>query len=76
MKRKLVENQTFKNKDIFLDGHSWKKCGFINCNIIIEKGDYDVIDYDFIKSRLSARGNAVAILKVCKMFFPQIPLIE
>lgn len=71
-----VEHKTFKNEDMYMDGHSWFRCKFINCNIIIERGDFDVIFCNFDKCKLTAKGNAVAILKMAKLFYPQIPLIE
>ena len=71
-----VRNQTFKNEDIYLDGHSWFKCKFHNCNIIIERGEFDVVQCEFQDCKLTAKGNAISMLKIVKLFFPQIPLIN
>jgi len=71
-----VEHEKFLREDIYLDGHSWFRCTFKNCNIIIERGEYSVIQCDFNGCKLTAKGNAIAILKIAKMFFPQIPLID
>ena len=74
--RILVKEQAFTNEDIYLDGHSWDDCTFRDCNIIMERGDFDCINCLFEHCRLSARGGVVAILKIAKLFYPQIPLIE
>lgn len=71
-----VRDQTYKNEDIYLDLHSWFDCKFHSCNIIIERGDFDVVNCTFENCRLTAKGNAVAILKLIKIFFPELPLME
>lgn len=71
-----VRNQTFKDEDVYLDGHNWFNCKFYNCNIIIERGEFDVVQCTFDGCKLVAKGNAVSILKIARLFFPQIPLIN
>ena len=76
MTRIDVIEGTFKNQNVNLDGHNWTRCKFMSCNIIIEYGDYSVIGCHFNDCKLSAKGNAIGILKIAKLFFPSIPLIE
>ena len=71
-----IESQTFKDEDIYLDGHSWFGCKFINCRIIIERGEFDVMQCSFDSCKLVAKGNAVSIVKTLKLFYPGIPLID
>ena len=71
-----VENELFQNQDVKLDFTRWKECTFKNCNIIIKHGEFDLVGCHFDTCKLSLQGNAITILQVCKMFFPQIPLIE
>jgi len=71
-----MRKQTFRNEDIYLDGHSWFNCKFYDCNVIIERGEFDVLQCEFTRCKLTAKGNAIAILKIAKLFFPQIPLIN
>lgn len=73
-KRIQVRGKTFENQDVNLDGHTWMDCKFINCNIIVEWGDFDLISNTFDHCRLIAKRGAEGILKVAKVFFPQIPL--
>lgn len=71
-----VKDRIFTNQDIYFDGHSWNKCTFKNCNIIVERGDFDAVYCNFDGCRLTAKGGAIAIIKLGKLFFPQIPVIE
>lgn len=71
-----VESELFENQDIKLDFTRWKNCTFKNCNIIIKHGEYDLVNCGFDSCKLMLEGNAISILKVCKLFFPQIPLID
>ncbi len=76
MKLTKIEHNEFNDQDIRLDGKSWFSCLFYNCNIIMEIGDFEIVDCEFNGCKLTAKGNAIAILKVAKLFFPGIPLIE
>ena len=71
-----VEGVTFRNQNVKLDFTRWKKCTFSKCNIIVKHGEFDVIDCDFDNCKLTLDGNAITILKICKLFFPEIPIIE
>jgi hypothetical protein len=71
-----VDAEVFENQDIKLDFTRWKNCTFRNCRILIKYGEFDLVDCHFDTCRLVLEGNAIAIIKVCKLFFPQIPLIE
>ena len=69
-----VEHQTFKGDDIYLDGHSWFDCEFINCKIIFERGEFDLIQCSFDGCKLVAKGNAISIIKLLRLFHPDIPI--
>lgn len=71
-----VEHQTFTDDDIYLDEHSWFDCKFINCRIIIERGEFDLIQCSFDTCKLIAKGNAISIIKLLKLFYPDIPIIN
>lgn len=71
-----VNQKSFVAEDIRLDGYNWKDCTFTRCKIIIAKGDYSLVNNRFEKCELRAEGNAVAILKVAKLFYPVIPLVD
>jgi hypothetical protein len=71
-----VEAEVFENQDIKLDFTRWKSCTFKHCNIIVKYGEFDLVDCHFDDCRLSLDGNAVTILKICKLFFPEIPIIS
>jgi hypothetical protein len=70
-----VENQTFRGEDIKLDFTRWRKCDFMESNIIVKYGEYDLVDCDFTRCKLTLAGNAISIMRICKLFFPQIPII-
>lgn len=71
-----VEGETFENQDIKIDFTRWKNCTFRECTIVVKYGDFDLVDCHFDKCKLSLIGNAIAIIKICKLFFPEIPVIE
>jgi hypothetical protein len=71
-----VEGETFENQDIKLDFTRWRKCIFKGCNILVKSGEFDLVDCSFENCKLTLLGNAIAIIKVCKIFFPEIPVIE
>ena len=73
MKIPVIE-KIFRKEDVYLDGHSWERCLFDNCNIIIERGEFDLINCEFYNCRLTLRGNAIAIAKVLKLFYPDMPI--
>ena len=65
-----IIGQTYKDDDIYFDGHSWVDCKFDNCNIIIERGEFDVFNCEFNRCKLTPKGNAIAILKMAKLISP------
>jgi len=71
-----VDSKVFQNEDVKIDFTRWKNCTFRNCNIIVKYGEYDLVDCKFDGCRLTLEGNAIAIIKVCKLFYPEIPVIE
>ncbi|GAH53944.1 unnamed protein product, partial [marine sediment metagenome] len=47
-----------------------------NCNIVVEYGILSLKDCEFNDCRLTVKGPAENIIKIAKLFFPQIPIIE
>lgn len=71
-----VDQKSFVGEDIRLDGYNWKNCTFTRCKIIMAEGDFSLVNNRFEKCELSVEGNAATILKVAKLFYPVIPLID
>jgi membrane protein implicated in regulation of membrane protease activity len=73
-KRIEVKNKVFQDQDVFIDGHSWTNCKFIHCNIILERGDFDLIQPHFDGCTLTVRGPAEGILRLERAWFPRANL--
>lgn len=76
MPRPKISTQSFSKRDIYLDGNDWENCEFNECNIILERGDFSVVNCDFIKCKLTMKGPAIAITKIIKLFYPELPINE
>ena len=69
-----VIGQVFRNKRIELDGHSYEKCNFINCELYTEIGNFSLIDNDLSNCRLGLGGFAQNIAVLIKMFYTDMPM--
>ena len=67
-------NSTFSNKRVDLDGHSFVRCEFENCMIILEKGETDVSGSSFKNCKLMLKGNAYTVGKIIRLFTGKSPL--
>jgi hypothetical protein len=67
-------DRTIENVSVNIDGFSWQNCTFNNCEIVVSKGDYDLINCHFNHCRLSLRDNAIAVAKVIELFMGGQPL--
>jgi hypothetical protein len=72
-----IEGKVVRSEDVHLDGHRWLRCRFYDCNIIVERGDFEVLLCEFHRCKLQAKGDrARAILNLAKLFYPDFPLIS
>ncbi len=74
MARIKIDNQSLTSQDVQLDGHSWMNCSFVDCNIIVEIGDYDFEYNELTRCRLTLKGDAAAVGKIIKLFHSDLPL--
>lgn len=69
----------FKNKKFFkerieLDGHAFENCTFVECLVVLEKGETEIKNCVFEKSRLMLRGQALQIAKILQNFLGDKPM--
>ena len=70
MKRNQKRDLIHENQRVFLDGTSWWACSFHNCEIIVNTGDFDLQHCSFNNCKLTFGGNAIAILSIIELFYP------
>jgi hypothetical protein len=70
-----IIGKAFKNQKVRIDFSEYEKCTFVNCEIVLEYGITSLVDCDFSKCKLTLAGNAIAIAKIMKLFYPDLPLI-
>lgn len=68
------KNKKFIKERIELDGHGFENCTFVECLIILEKGETEIKNCVFEKSRLMLRGQALQIAKILQNFIGDKPL--
>jgi hypothetical protein len=69
-----VIGQVFRNRRVDLDGHSFEKCTFVNCELYTETGQFSLINNDLSGCRLGLGGSAQNIAFLLKMFYPDTPI--
>ena len=69
-----VIGQIFRNKRVELDGHSYEKCTFINCELYTELGYFKLTENDLSGCKLNLGGFAQNIAVLIRMFYPDMPL--
>jgi hypothetical protein len=69
-----IIGQVFRNKRIELDGHSYQKCTFVNCELYTEIGNFSLVENDFSNCSLGLGGFAQNVAVLIKMFYPDTPL--
>ncbi len=67
-------NKKFAKERIELDGHSYTRCEFEGCLIILEKGETEIEDCKFNHCRLMLQGQALRIAKILQLFIGGKPL--
>ncbi len=66
--------RTIEDISIELDGYSWQSCTFKNCEIILSKGDCDVVGCTFDNCRLTLLDKALGIAKIIALFSQGKPI--
>ena len=68
------KNKRFVKERIELDGHAYDNCTFVECLIVLEKGETEIKNCVFQKSRLMLLGQALQIAKILQNFIGEKPL--
>jgi hypothetical protein len=68
------KNKKFTKERIELDGHSYTRCEFEGCLIILEKGETEIEECKFNHCRLMLQGQALRIAKILQLFIGGKPL--
>ena len=67
-------NKKFSKERVELDGHSFSRCVFEGCLIILRKGETQIEDCKFNNCRLMLLGPALRIAKILQLFIGEKPL--
>ena len=70
----VIIGKTFRNERIDLENTAFQKCSFINCEIYADKGNFNLVNCNFSKCKLSLGKSAAAITKLLTLFYPDMPL--
>ncbi|MGB9700003.1 MAG: hypothetical protein ACPL5I_11505 [Thermodesulfobacteriota bacterium] len=68
------KNKKFVKDRVELDGHAYENCTFVECLIVLEKGETEIKNCVFERSRLMLRGQALQIAKILQNFIGDKPL--
>lgn len=68
------KNKKFIKERIELDGQAFENCTFVECLIVLEKGETEIKNCVFERSRLMLRGQALQIAKILQNFIGHKPL--
>ncbi len=68
------KNKKFVKERVELDGHAYHHCTFVECLIVLERGETEITDCLFQKSRLMLLGQAWQIAKILQNFIGEKPL--
>jgi hypothetical protein len=69
-----VKDKTFEHQDVLLDGHTWERCTFNSCNLVVGTGDFSLLYSNFSKCQLVPDGIAAQVLRLAYYLYPGIPL--
>ena len=59
----VIIGKTIRNERIDLENTAFQKCSFINCEIYADTGNFNLVNCDFSKCKLSLGKSAAAITK-------------
>ena len=68
------KNKKFVKERVELDGHAYDNCTFVQCLIVLEKGETEIKNCVFQKSRLMLLGPALQTAKILQNFIGEKPL--
>ncbi len=68
------KNKKFIKERIELDGQAFENCTFVECLIVLERGETEIKNCVFERSRLMLRGQALQIAKILQNFIGHKPL--
>lgn len=68
------KNKKFIKERVELDGKAFENCTFVECLIVLEKGETEIRNCVFERSRLMLRGQALQIAKILQNFIGEKPL--
>jgi hypothetical protein len=68
------KNKKFIKERVEVDSHGYDHCTFVECFIVLEKGETEIKDCVFQKSRLVLLGQALQIAKILQNFIGEKPL--
>ena len=60
--------ETHENEVVNLEGGDWTDCKFLNCEIVVEEGNFRVYSCIFDRCRLTAKGGAIEVIKMQNFF--------
>jgi hypothetical protein len=67
-------NKKFTKERIQLDGHGYENCEFVECLIVLEKGETEIKSCQFKKCQILLLGQALQIAKILQLFLGEKPL--
>lgn len=68
------KNKKFTKERVELDGQAFENCTFVECLLVLEKGETEIKNCVFERSRLMLRGQALQIAKILQNFIGNKPL--
>jgi len=68
------KNKKFVKERVELDGHSYERCDFTGCLIVLERGETEIENCTFKDCRLMLLGQALRIAKILQTFIGEKPL--
>lgn len=68
------KNKKFIKERIELDGQAFENCTFVECLIVLERGETEIKNCVFERSRLMLKGQALQIAKILQNFIGHRPL--
>ena len=68
------QNKVFQKEIVELDNHSFNKCTFRECIIVLRKGETELKSCHFENCKLLLKDNALTIAKIITTFTGKSPL--
>jgi hypothetical protein len=68
------KNAKFSNEKLELDGKSFIRCEFLDCILILERGETEISGCSLENCKLMLKGNAYTVGRIIKLFTGKSPL--